>query len=72
MYDPEQFKEPRNREFFKKFFTNWKNGNLFWWFKDRMHYEDWVEDQLAGHWKDIPDNWEGKYSFVEAIYKLKV
>jgi len=71
MYDPEQFKEPRTREFFKKFFVNWTNGNLFWWWKDRMHYEDWVEDQLSGKWKDIPDTWEGKYSFVEAIYKLK-
>jgi hypothetical protein len=34
-----------------------------------MHYQNWINDQLNGTWKDIPDVWEGKYSFVEAIYK---
>jgi SAM-dependent methyltransferase len=69
MYDKEEFGTPRTREFFKNYFTNWTNGNLFWWFKDRMHYPGWPDDQLNETWKDVPDVWEGKYSFVEAIYK---
>lgn len=69
MYDKEEFDTPRTREFFKSYFKNWTNGDLFWWFKDRMHYSEWADEQLNGTWKDVPDVWTGKYTFVEAIYK---
>jgi hypothetical protein len=68
IYDPEYFKEPRTREFFRKHYQNWQSGNLHWWFKDRMHYDAWIDDQLTGNWTDIPATWSGKYQFVESIY----
>lgn len=68
IYDPEFYKLPRTRSFFKSYFKGWKNNNLFWWWKDRDRYEGWIDDQLNGTWKDIPDIFEGKYSFVETIY----
>lgn len=68
MYDREFFKEPRTREFFKKHFSQWSGNNLFWWWKDRMHYTGWVEDQINGTWSDLPAEWTGKYTYVETIY----
>lgn len=68
MYDKIYFKEPRTREFFKNYFSEWQDNNLFWWWKDRMHYDGWIDDQLNGSWKDIPDIWEGKYQYVESLY----
>jgi SAM-dependent methyltransferase len=68
IYDTEYFKLPRTREFFKSFFNNWSGSDLYWWWKDRAHYDQWVDDQLAGSWKDIPDIWVGKYSYIEKIY----
>ena len=70
MYDFSHFKQPRTREFFRSYFTNWQSGNLHWWWKDRMHYQGWVDDQIEGRWTDLPTVWEGKYSYVEAIYEL--
>lgn len=67
IYDANFFKAKRDRQFFKSFFTQWQNNNLYWWWKDRMHYDGWIEDQLSGSWKDIPDLWEGKYQFVESL-----
>jgi hypothetical protein len=67
-YDPELFKEPRTREFFKQHFTNWPKEKLFWWWKDRMHYTGWIDDQLTGAWTDLPKEWVGKYTYVESIY----
>jgi len=69
MYDPEYFREPRTREFFKKYYTNWSGSDLFWWFKDRSHYPEWIDDQLTGTWQDVPTEWSGKYAFVETIYR---
>jgi SAM-dependent methyltransferase len=69
MYDPEYFRQPRTREFFRSYFTNWSGSDLFWWWKDRMHYTEWASDQLNGTWKDVPDTFEGKYQFTEAIYR---
>jgi SAM-dependent methyltransferase len=68
IYDTSYFAVPRTREFFKQQFQNWAQGDLFWWFKDREHYPRWVDDQLSGSWKDIPETWVGKYSYVETIY----
>lgn len=68
IYNKEHFVLPRTREFFKSYFTNWSNGHLFWWFKDRMHYDEWSKDQLVQAWSDVPDIWTGKYQFVETIY----
>lgn len=67
IYNPSYFSNKRNRDYFRSFFCNWKENNLFWWWKDRLHYKGWIEDQLNKRWKDIPDSWEGKYSFVEYI-----
>lgn len=69
IYDREHFNQPRTREFFKKYYQDWNNGKLFWWFKDRMHYDGWEADQLNQTWTDVPAVWEGKYSFVQAIYQ---
>jgi hypothetical protein len=69
MYDPEYFREPRTRQFFRSRFANWSGSDLFWWWKDRTHYKGWINDQLAGTWKDVPDTFEGKYQFTEAIYR---
>ena len=69
MYDPKHFREPRTREFFKKFYADWLGSDLFWWFKDRSHYNDWIDDQLNDTWQDIPSEWTDKYEFVNAIYR---
>lgn len=69
MYDPAYFRQPRTREFFRNYFTDWSGSDVFWWWKDRMHYDGWAEDQINGVWKDVPDTFEGKYQFVEAIYR---
>jgi len=69
MYDPAYFRKPRTREFFRDYFTNWSGSDLFWWWKDRTHYAGWVDDQLNSNWKDVPDTFEGKYQFIEAIYR---
>ena len=69
MYDPAYFREPRTREFFKKYYADWSGSDLFWWFKDRSHYPGWDNDQLNGTWQDVPCEWTDKYEFVEAIYR---
>lgn len=69
MYDPKHFREPRTREFFKKYYADWLGSDLFWWFKDRSHYDDWIDDQLNDTWQDIPREWTDKYEFVNAIYR---
>ena len=69
MYDPAYFRQPRTREFFRSYFANWAGSDLFWWWKDRSHYASWADDQLTGTWKDVPDTFEGKYQFIEAIYR---
>jgi hypothetical protein len=69
MYDPKYFREPRTREFFKKYYADWLGSDLFWWFKDRSHYDDWVDDQLNDTWQDVPREWADKYEFVKAIYR---
>jgi hypothetical protein len=69
MYDPAYFREPRTREFFRKYFTDWQGSDLFWWWKDRSHYPEWLDEQLNGTWKDVPDTWSDKYKYVEAIYR---
>lgn len=69
MYDPEYFKLPRTREFFRSYFRDWEGSDLFWWWKDRIHYDGWIDDQLKGTWKDVPDMFEGKYQFVEVNHR---
>ena len=69
MYDPEYFKQPRTREFFRSCFTDWKGSDLFWWWKDRLHYPEWMDDQLNGTWKDVPDTFESKYKYVEVNHR---
>ena len=69
MYDPEYFKQPRTREFFRSCFTDWKGSDLFWWWKDRLHYPEWVDDQLNSTWKDVPDTFESKYKYVEVNHR---
>jgi hypothetical protein len=69
MYDPAYFREPRTREFFKKYYADWSGSDLFWWFKDRSHYPGWDNDQLNGTWQDVPCEWTDTYEFVEAIYR---
>ena len=69
MYDPEYFQQPRTREFFRSYFTDWAGSDLFWWWKDRSHYEGWIDDQLNATWKDVPDTFEGKYQFVEVNHR---
>ena len=69
MYDPEYFKQPRTRQFFRSYFTEWKGSNLFWWWKDRLHYPEWVDDQLNGTWKDVPDTFESEYKYVEVNHR---
>lgn len=68
-YDPKLFKEPRTRDFFKQHFADWPKGKVFWWWKDRSHYPEWVDDQLNTVWNDVPDSWTDKYQYVEAIYR---
>ena len=69
MYDPEYFQQPRTREFFRSYFTDWSGSDLFWWWKDRSHYEGWIDDQLNGTWKDVPDTFESKYKYVEVNHR---
>jgi hypothetical protein len=69
MYDPEYFCAPRTREFFKKYYTDWSGSDLFWWFKDRPYYPEWMNDQLNGTWQDIPETFVGKYEFVEVNHR---
>jgi len=69
MYDPAYFREPRTREFFKKYYTDWTGSDLFWWFKDRPHYEGWIDDQLSNTWQDRPETFVGKYEFVEVNHR---
>jgi len=69
MYDPEYFKQPRTREFFRSCFTDWKGSDLFWWWKDRLHYPEWMDDQLNGTWKDVPDTFESRYKYVEVNHR---
>lgn len=69
MYDPAYFHEPRTREFFKKYYANWSGSDLFWWFKDRPYYEEWLDDQLTSVWQDVPETFVGKYEFVEVNHQ---
>jgi len=69
MYNPEYFKLPRTRQFFRSYFTDWKGSDLFWWWKDRLHYPEWMDDQLNGTWKDVPDTFESKYKYVEVNHR---
>ena len=69
MYDSEYFREPRTREFFKKYYADWSGSDLFWWFKDRPYYEEWADDQLSGIWRDMPETFVGKYEFVEVNHR---
>jgi SAM-dependent methyltransferase len=69
MYNPEYFKLPRTREFFRSYFTDWKGSDLFWWWKDRLRYPEWMDDQLNGTWKDVPDTFESKYKYVEVNHR---
>ena len=69
MYNPEYFCEPRTREFFKKYYTDWSGSDLFWWFKDRPYYPTWMDEQLAGTWQDVPETFVGKYEFVEVNHR---
>jgi hypothetical protein len=69
MYDPEYFCAPRTREFFKKYYTDWSGSDLFWWFKDRPYYPEWMNDQLNGTWQDVPETFVSKYKFVEVNHR---
>ena len=69
MYDPKFFRSPRTREFFRSYYQNWKGSDLFWWWKDREHYPEWIDDQLNGTWKDVPSTWTGKYKYVEVNHR---
>jgi len=69
MYDPAHFREPRTREFFKKYYADWSGSDLFWWFKDRPYYPAWMDDQLSGTWQDRPETFVGKYEFVEVNHR---
>lgn len=67
IYNVDFFHNNRTREYFKNFFAEWPNNNLFWWWKDRLHYDNWIQDQINKTWKDIPDSVSSKYPFVEYI-----
>jgi len=67
IYDRNYFHHTRTRKYFKSFFTEWKESDLFWWFKDRPYYDTWADDQLDNTWKDIPDTWVNDYVFVKSI-----
>jgi hypothetical protein len=69
MYDPKFFREPRTREFFRGYYQNWSGSDLFWWWKDREHYPEWINDQLNGIWTDVPGVWTGKYKYVEVNHR---
>jgi hypothetical protein len=69
MYDPAHFQQPRTRDFFRSHYQDWTGGNLFWWWKDRPYYNTWLEDQLNGTWKDVPDTFSGKYEYIEVNHR---
>ena len=69
MYDPKYFKQPRTRQFFRSYFTDWKGSDLYWRWKDRLHYPEWIDDQLNGTWMDVPDTYESKYKYVEVNHR---
>lgn len=69
IYDPAYFCVPRDRAFFRSFYSDWSGSDLFWWFKDRPYYEQWISDQLSGTWQDIPESFTGKYEFVEVNHR---
>lgn len=69
MYDPEYFCQPRTRDFFRSYYKDWSSSDLFWWFKDRPYYDSWLDDQLSGSWKDVPDRFDGKYQYVEVNHR---
>ena len=69
MYDPEYFKSPRTREFFRSYYNNWSGSDLFWWWKDRPYYDVWADDQLSGQWQDVPSEFEGKYKYIEVNHR---
>ena len=69
MYDPAHFQQPRTREFFRSYYQDWRDSNLFWWWKDRPYYNNWLEDQLNGTWKDVPDTFDGKYEYIEVNHR---
>jgi hypothetical protein len=71
IYNPEYFRAPRDREFFRSHYENWSGSDLFWWFKDRVYYEQWLHDQLDGTWKDIPDLLTSKYQQVVKVNQVK-
>lgn len=67
MFNTAFYQHKRTREYFRSHFTDWSQGNLFWWWKDRDYYDNWVNDQLLGAWTDLPASWGGKYQYVESI-----
>jgi hypothetical protein len=69
MYDSKFFREPRTREFFRSYYQDWSGSDLFWWWKDRGHYPEWINDQLNGTWTDVPSVWTGKYKYVEVNHR---
>jgi hypothetical protein len=69
MYDPEYFRLPRTRDFFKNHYTNWSGSDLLWWWKDRPYYAAWLDDQLSGQWQDVPAQFEGKYQYIEVNHR---
>jgi len=69
IYDPEYFRLPRTRQFFRSYFENWQGSDLFWWWKDRPWYPEWMDDQLQGRWQDVPAQFEGKYKMVEVNHR---
>jgi len=69
MYDSEYFREPRTREFFRSYYQDWSGSDLFWWFKDREYYPEWINDQMTGAWTDIPPTWTGKYKYIEVNHR---
>ena len=69
MYDPEYFRLPRTREFFRSYYNNWSGSDLFWWWKDRPYYAAWADDQLSGQWQDVPSEFEGKYKYIEVNHR---
>lgn len=69
IYNPEYFRVPRTREFFRSYYQDWSGSDLYWWFKDRPYYPEWMSDQLAGTWQDTPESFVGKYEFVEVNHR---
>ena len=69
MYNPEYFRQPRTREFFRSYYTGWTGSDLFWWWKDRPYYPAWADDQLSGTWQDVPAQFEGKYKYIEVNHR---